>query len=132
VLGYFIEVSARHADRLMAPDSGFTPRQTMKDAVRFNSLTLHEEAARIAEAGGHAVAAEEAHFEQLVAEIVAQREAIAEAVADMSTQQEPQPCTTSNAKTATSLRLWTSSPPTKKPAPCCRNTAPATPPPPIT
>jgi DNA mismatch repair protein MutS len=77
VLGYFIEVSARHADRLMAPDSGFTHRQTMKDAVRFNSLTLHEEAARIAEAGGHAVAAEEAHFEQLVAEIVAQREAIA-------------------------------------------------------
>lgn len=77
VLGYFIEVSARHADRLMAPDSSFTHRQTMKDAVRFNSLTLHEEAARIAEAGGHAVAAEEAHFEQLVAEIVTQREAIA-------------------------------------------------------
>ena len=33
----------------MAPDSGFTHRQTMKDAVRFNSLKLHEEAARIAE-----------------------------------------------------------------------------------
>jgi DNA mismatch repair protein MutS len=77
VLGYFIEVAARHADRLMAPDSGFTHRQTMKDAVRFNSLRLHEEAARIAEAGGHALAAEEAHFEELVAEITAAREKIA-------------------------------------------------------
>lgn len=77
VLGYFIEVSARHADALMAPDSGFTHRQTMAGAVRFNSLKLHEEAARIAEAGGHALACEEAHFEALVAEVVAAREAIA-------------------------------------------------------
>jgi DNA mismatch repair protein MutS len=51
VLGYFIEVPARHADRLMAPDSGFTHRQTMAGAVRFNALALHEEASRIAEAG---------------------------------------------------------------------------------
>ncbi|MFM7347999.1 MAG: DNA mismatch repair protein MutS [Erythrobacter sp.] len=77
VLGYFIEVPARHADALMAPDSGFTHRQTMAGAVRFNSLKLHEEAARIAEAGGHALACEEAHFEALVAEVVAAREAIA-------------------------------------------------------
>ncbi len=84
VLGYFIEVSARHADRLMAPDSGFTHRQTMKDVVRFNSLKLHEEAARIAEAGGHALAAEEAHFEELVAAVVAAREAIAATAAALA------------------------------------------------
>ncbi|MEE4316741.1 MAG: DNA mismatch repair protein MutS [Erythrobacter sp.] len=84
VLGYFIEVSARHADRLMAPESGFTHRQTMKDAVRFNSLRLHEEAARIAEAGGHALAAEEAHFEALVGEVVAAREAIAATAAALA------------------------------------------------
>ncbi|HSJ79486.1 MAG TPA: DNA mismatch repair protein MutS [Erythrobacter sp.] len=84
VLGYFIEVAARHADRLMAPDSGFTHRQTMKDAVRFNSLKLHEEAARIAEAGGHALAAEEAHFEELVAEVTAAREAIADTAAALA------------------------------------------------
>ncbi|HMO68079.1 MAG TPA: DNA mismatch repair protein MutS, partial [Novosphingobium sp.] len=77
VLGYFIEVPARHADRLMAPDSGFTHRQTMAGAVRFNALALHEEAQRIAESGGHALAAEEAHFEELVARAVAAREAIA-------------------------------------------------------
>ncbi|WP_454597872.1 DNA mismatch repair protein MutS [Qipengyuania sp. SM2507] len=77
VLGYFIEVPAKHADRLMAADSGFSHRQTMAGAVRFNSLGLHEEATRIAEAGGHALAAEDAHFEALVEEVVARREAIA-------------------------------------------------------
>ena len=81
VLGYFIEVPARHADPLMAPDSGFTHRQTMAGAVRFNALALHEEASRIAEAGGHALAAEEAHFEELVAAAVASRLAIAETAA---------------------------------------------------
>lgn len=78
VLGYFIEVPARHGDKLMAPDSGFAHRQTMAGAVRFNSLKLHEEGARIAEAGGHALAAEESHFEELVGEAVESRRAIAE------------------------------------------------------
>ncbi|MEN9682909.1 MAG: mismatch repair protein MutS [Pseudomonadota bacterium] len=77
VLGYFIEVPARHGDALMAPDSGFTHRQTMAGAVRFNAVALHEEASRIAEAGGHALAAEEGHFEELVAVAVAARHAIA-------------------------------------------------------
>jgi DNA mismatch repair protein MutS len=84
VLGYFIEVGARYADALMAPDSGFTHRQTMAGAVRFNSLKLHEEAARIAEAGGHALAAEEAHFEELVTEVVAARHAIAATAAALA------------------------------------------------
>ncbi len=77
VLGYFIEVPAKHADSLMLPDSGFTHRQTMAGAVRFNAVALHAEASRIAEAGGHALAAEEAHFEELVAQAVAARQAIA-------------------------------------------------------
>ena len=84
VLGYFIEVPARHADALMAPESGFTHRQTMAGAVRFNSLKLHEEAARIAEAGGHALAAEEAHFEELVAAMVEAREPIAATAAALA------------------------------------------------
>ncbi|MCB2088294.1 MAG: DNA mismatch repair protein MutS [Sphingomonadaceae bacterium] len=77
VLGYFIEVPAKHADALMAPDSGFTHRQTMAGAVRFNSLNLHEEAGKISEAGGRALVAEEGHFEELVIEVIAAREAIA-------------------------------------------------------
>ena len=84
VLGYFIEVPSRHADALMAPDSGFTHRQTMAGAVRFNSVHLHEEASRIAEAGGHALAAEEAHFEELVGEVTIARERIARTAAALA------------------------------------------------
>ncbi|MEZ5693631.1 MAG: DNA mismatch repair protein MutS [Altererythrobacter sp.] len=84
VLGYFIEVPSKHADALMAPDSGFTHRQTMAGAVRFNSLSLHEEAGRISEAGGHALAAEEIHFERLVGEVVAAREGIARTAAALA------------------------------------------------
>jgi DNA mismatch repair protein MutS len=67
VLGYHVEVAARHADRLMAPDSGFTHRQTLAGVVRFNSPDLHAEASRVVEAGAHALAAEAAHFESLTA-----------------------------------------------------------------
>jgi len=77
VLGYFIEVPGRHGDALMEPDSGFTHRQTMKGAVRFNSIALHEEATRIAEAGGRALSTEEAHFEELVENVGRAQNAIA-------------------------------------------------------
>ena len=84
VLGYFIEVPSRHGDALMAADSGFTHRQTMKGAVRFNSLSLHEEASRISEAGGRSLAAEEAHFEELVGEVCDARERIAATAAALA------------------------------------------------
>jgi len=84
VLGYFIEVPAARADALMAADSGFTHRQTMAGAVRFNSLHLHEEASRIAEAGGHALAAEEAHFEELCEALTARSTAIAATAAALA------------------------------------------------
>jgi DNA mismatch repair protein MutS len=51
----------------MAPDSGFTHRQTLAGVVRFNSPELHEEAGRVVEAGAHALAAEAAHAEELTA-----------------------------------------------------------------
>jgi DNA mismatch repair protein MutS len=84
VLGYHVEVSARHADKLMAPDSGFTHRQTLAGVVRFNSPELHEEASRVVEAGAHALAAEAAHAEELTVLAVAaapQITATAEAIA---------------------------------------------------
>ncbi|MEM8724088.1 MAG: DNA mismatch repair protein MutS [Pseudomonadota bacterium] len=84
VLGYFIEVPSRHADKFMNADSGFTHRQTMKGAVRFNSLALHEEASRISEAGGRALAAEEAHFEDLVEAVSTEREKIASTAAALA------------------------------------------------
>ena len=77
VLGYFVEVPAKHGDALMAPGTGFTHRQTMAGAVRFNSPELHEEALRITQAGGHALAAEAAHLEELIAHILSRRDSIA-------------------------------------------------------
>ncbi len=77
VLGYFVEVPAKHGDALMAPGTGFAHRQTMAGAVRFNSPELHEEAIRITQAGGHALAAEAAHLEELIAYVLERRDAIA-------------------------------------------------------
>ena len=76
VLGFFVEVPAKHGDALMAPGTGFNHRQTMAGAVRFNSPELHEEAIRISQAGGHALAAEAAHFEELIAYVLERRDAI--------------------------------------------------------
>ncbi|WP_429591781.1 DNA mismatch repair protein MutS [Sphingomonas zeicaulis] len=67
VLGYHIEVPARHADPLMAADSGFTHRQTLAGVVRFNAPDLHDVASRVTQAGAHALAAEAAHLEALIA-----------------------------------------------------------------
>jgi DNA mismatch repair protein MutS len=77
VLGYFVEVPAKNADPLMAAGSGFTHRQTMAGAVRFNSPELHEEALRITQASGHALAAESAHLEELMGHVLTRRDAIA-------------------------------------------------------
>ena len=71
VLGYHVEVSAKHADRLMTSDSGFTHRQTLAGVVRFNSPELHEEASRVVEAGAHTLSAEAAHAEELTSLCVA-------------------------------------------------------------
>ena len=77
VLGYHIEVPARVADGLMKPDSGFIHRQTMAGAVRFNAPDLHEVAAKVTQAGAHALAAEAAHLEDLIEAALARRDAIA-------------------------------------------------------
>ena len=77
VLGYHVEVPARSADALMRADSGFTHRQTLAGVVRFNTPALHDVAAKVTQAGAHALAAEAAHLEDLTATALATREAIA-------------------------------------------------------
>ena len=77
VLGYHIEVAAKNADALMRPDSGFTHRQTMAGAVRFNAPELHEVALKVTQAGAHALAAEAAHLEDLTGAALDARETIA-------------------------------------------------------
>src|SRR5262249_54190547 len=51
VLGYFIEVTPQHADRLMTARDTYRHRQTMAGAVRFSTDELATLASRIAEAG---------------------------------------------------------------------------------
>ncbi len=76
VLGYHVEVPAKHGDVLMRDGSGFTHRQTLAGVVRFNSIDLHEQASRVAQAGGHALAAEAAHLEELIEAVLTRKSAI--------------------------------------------------------
>ncbi|TPG19942.1 DNA mismatch repair protein MutS [Sphingomonas koreensis] len=77
VLGYHVEVPAKHGDALMKPESGFTHRQTLAGVVRFNAPDLHDAALKVTQAGAHALAAEAAHLEDLTEAALQSREAIA-------------------------------------------------------
>jgi DNA mismatch repair protein MutS len=79
VLGYHIEVPAKHADRLMAVDSGFTHRQTLAGVVRFNAPDLHEQALKVGQASARALATEATHLEELVEIALKRAEPIAAA-----------------------------------------------------
>ncbi|MEM6617315.1 MAG: DNA mismatch repair protein MutS [Pseudomonadota bacterium] len=67
VLGYFVEVGANHAAKLMeAPLSEtFIHRQTMANVVRFSTVELSDLEARITQAADRALAVEMAVFEDL-------------------------------------------------------------------
>ncbi len=82
VLGYHIEVAARFADPLMK--AGLIHRQTLAGVVRFGSPELNELAARIAQAGDHALAAEVAHLEELREAALAEAAAITETAAALA------------------------------------------------
>jgi len=72
VLGYFVEVTARHAERLMTPplSEAFIHRQTMAGVVRFTTTELADLDARIARAGDEALALELGLFDDLVAAVL--------------------------------------------------------------
>ena len=67
VLGYFVEVTAQHGDRLMAAplNATFIHRQTLAGQVRFTTAELGEIEAKIANAGDRALGLELDIFEQL-------------------------------------------------------------------
>lgn len=77
VLGFHIEVPAKHGDKLMAAESGFTHRQTLAGVVRFNAPDLHEQALRVGQAGAHALAAEAAHLGELTGTALERADAVA-------------------------------------------------------
>jgi DNA mismatch repair protein MutS len=79
VLGYFIEVAAVHGPALAGTEDlrqRFVHRQTMASAMRFSTAELSALETRIGQAAEEALAAENAVFEDLRAEAVAQAEAI--------------------------------------------------------
>lgn len=80
VLGYHIDVSARHADTLMAApmNQTFTHRQTLANAVRFSTQALADLAGRISQAADQALAREQALFDALCARVAQQADAIAQ------------------------------------------------------
>ena len=73
VLGYFIETTATHAEKMLsAPlNERFMHRQTTANQVRFTTLELSELETRILNAGGHALEIEKRIFEDLRAAVLA-------------------------------------------------------------
>lgn len=69
VLGYFVEVTAQHGDKMMAAplNATFIHRQTLAGQVRFTTTELGEVEAKIANAGERALGLELEIFERLVA-----------------------------------------------------------------
>ncbi|MBR0932120.1 DNA mismatch repair protein MutS [Bradyrhizobium jicamae] len=69
VLGYFVEVTAQHGDRLLAPplNATFIHRQTLAGQIRFTTAELGETEAKIANAGERALNLELEIFERLSA-----------------------------------------------------------------
>src|SRR5690242_5480583 len=72
VLGYFVEVTAQHGDKLMAPplNATFIHRQTLAGQVRFTTSELGETEAKIANAGERALNLELESFERLSARAI--------------------------------------------------------------
>ncbi|MDI1285264.1 MAG: DNA mismatch repair protein MutS [Reyranella sp.] len=79
MIGYHIEVSALHADKLDLAALGFTRRQSMSNATRFSTAELADLETRIGRAADQALALELAIFEQLAAGVLAVSTAVAAA-----------------------------------------------------
>ena len=73
VLGYFVEVTAQHGDKLMSPplNATFIHRQTLAGQVRFTTSELGQTEAKIANAADRALALELEIFEKLAAMAIA-------------------------------------------------------------
>ncbi len=74
VLGYFIETTGTHSERMLSSplNETFIHRQTTANQVRFTTLRLSEMETRILNAGAHALALEMSVFRDLVAAVLAE------------------------------------------------------------
>ena len=85
VLGYFIEVTAAHADRLHG-EARFIHRQTLANAVRFTTVELSDLETRIVNAGARAIEIEKRIFAALSAAILEHQGEIAAAARALAAQ----------------------------------------------
>ncbi len=78
VLGYFVEVTAQHGEKLMAPplNAAFIHRQTLAGQVRFTTTELGELEAKIASAADRALGRELEIFDRLSQAVIASGDAI--------------------------------------------------------
>jgi DNA mismatch repair protein MutS len=78
VLGYFVEVTAQHGEKLLAPplNATFIHRQTLAGQVRFTTTELGDLEARIASAADRALGIELEAFDRLAARVTAATTAI--------------------------------------------------------
>ncbi len=78
VLGFYVEVTAQHGDKLMAAplNQSFIHRQSLAGQVRFTTTELGELEAKIASAAERALGIELGIFERLGAEVIADGEVI--------------------------------------------------------
>ncbi len=74
VLGYFVEVTATHADKMLSPplNETFKHRQTTANQVRFTTVPLSEMETRILNAGGRALEIEKRLYDSLKSAILEQ------------------------------------------------------------
>ncbi len=70
VLGYFIETTATHADKMHALSERFIHRQTTANQVRFTTVQLSELETRILNAGNEALEIEKRLYDRLKADIL--------------------------------------------------------------
>jgi DNA mismatch repair protein MutS len=71
VLGYFVETTSAHADKMMALSQRFIHRQTTANQVRFTTVELSALETKILNAGGRALELELHHFRLIRADILA-------------------------------------------------------------
>ena len=74
VLGYFVEVTAKHADKMLSEPMSetFKHRQTTANQVRFTTVPLSEMETRILNAGGRAIEIEKRLYSSLSEAILAE------------------------------------------------------------
>ena len=86
VLGYFIETTAAHAERMLAQPLAqtFIHRQTTANQVRFTTVPLSEIETRILNAGNHALDLEKRHYLALRDTVLAKAAQIAAAATAMA------------------------------------------------